>query len=87
MSAAMSTDPVESEEHLLAALSSIERPGSFCTQDTLPSPLFRLDVTGVGTLAFPLLPQQAEQLVSVAERRTAGAPTRWSTPLCARSGR
>jgi hypothetical protein len=72
MSAAMPVDPVEAEERLLSVLSSIERPGSFCTQGALPSPLFRLDVAGVGTLAFPLLAQQAEQLVSVAERAPYG---------------
>lgn len=63
----MTIDPAVAEQELLHVLSSIERSGSFCTHGTVSSPLFRLDVDGVGTLSFPLPPSQAEQLAKVAE--------------------
>jgi predicted 2-oxoglutarate/Fe(II)-dependent dioxygenase YbiX len=52
---------------LPALLSKIKRPGSFATAGThdLLAPTIHVD--GVGPIALPLLPAQAEQLASVAE--------------------
>ena len=68
----MPVDSIEAEKTLLPLLSSVERPGSFCAYGAQPSPLFRLDVAGVGTLSFPVPPQQAELLVAIAERAPYG---------------
>jgi hypothetical protein len=51
---------------LLRVLHSVQRPGDFCVggiRQLLPP---ALDVDGVGRIAFPVLPVQAEQLVAVA---------------------
>jgi predicted 2-oxoglutarate/Fe(II)-dependent dioxygenase YbiX len=57
---------------LAAALSTVRRPGDFFVSGTteLLAPL--LEVAGVGPIALPLLPVQAEQLVAVAERAPHG---------------
>jgi predicted 2-oxoglutarate/Fe(II)-dependent dioxygenase YbiX len=68
----MSIDPVQAEEKLLEVLAAVERPGSFCVHGTVPSPLFRLDVDGVGTLSLPVPPEQAQRLVAAAERAPYG---------------
>lgn len=52
---------------LLNTLRSVERPGDFCFGGIREIFMPTLDVEGVGRIAFPLLPVQAEQLVSVAE--------------------
>ncbi len=52
---------------LLNCLRSVERPGDFCAgglREIFPP---AIDVDGVGRIAFPLLPVQAERLVAVAE--------------------
>jgi hypothetical protein len=52
---------------LLNSLRSVERPGDFCVGGIREIFMPALDVEGVGRIAFPLLPVQAEQLVSIAE--------------------
>jgi 2OG-Fe(II) oxygenase superfamily len=57
---------------LAAALSTVRRPGDFFVSGTteLLAPL--LEVDGIGPIALPLLPMQAEQLVAVAQRAPYG---------------
>src|SRR5437667_12053393 len=57
---------------LAAALSTISRPGDFCIAGTADLLAPRLEVVGVGPVALPLLPFQAEQLVAAAERAPYG---------------
>ena len=57
---------------LAKLLSTVERPGDFVTSGTaeLLAPL--IDVDGVGPVALPLLPIQAEQLIAASERAPYG---------------
>jgi hypothetical protein len=57
---------------LAAVLSTVRRPGDFFASDTaeLLAPVMTVD--GVGPIALPLLPAQAEQLIAVAERAPFG---------------
>jgi hypothetical protein len=55
-----------------AALSTVHRPGDFFTAGTQETAVPRLDVEGVGPIALPLLPMQAEQLIASAERAPYG---------------
>ncbi len=55
-----------------ALLAEVERPGCFCASGTLRTPLPDLKVEGVGQIAMPLLPVQAEALAAVAERAPYG---------------
>jgi hypothetical protein len=57
---------------LAAALSTISRPGDFCIAGTADLLAPRLEVEGVGPIALPLLPVQAEQLIATAERAPYG---------------
>jgi len=57
---------------LATALSAVQRPGDFHASGTLDMHPFLLDVAGVGPVALPLLPAQAEQLVAVAEQSPYG---------------
>jgi hypothetical protein len=57
---------------LAALLSTVRRPGDFFVSGTIDLPSLRLEVDGVGVVALPLLPMQAEQLVAVAERAPYG---------------
>jgi predicted 2-oxoglutarate/Fe(II)-dependent dioxygenase YbiX len=57
---------------LARALGMIERPGNFYTTGKIEFLAPRLEVTGVGPIALPLLPVQAEQLVAVAEQAPYG---------------
>src|SRR5438270_6690320 len=52
---------------LLDCLSSVERPGDFCVGGRREIFMPAIDVDGAGRIAFPLLPEQAERLVAVAE--------------------
>ncbi len=52
---------------LAKILRTVQRPGDFYTTDTLDMFAPRLDVAGVGPIALPLLPVQAQQLIDVAE--------------------
>lgn len=57
---------------LAAALSTVHRPGDFvtCGRADLAPPV--LEVEGVGPVALPLLPVQAEDLIAAAERAPYG---------------
>jgi len=48
-------------------LQQVQRPGSFYATGRVDIHTPRLEVTGVGTIALPLLPMQAEQLLEMAE--------------------
>jgi hypothetical protein len=52
---------------LLKRLESVERPGDFCTGGLRTIFMPAIDVRGVGRIALPLLPAQAESLVAIAE--------------------
>jgi predicted 2-oxoglutarate/Fe(II)-dependent dioxygenase YbiX len=57
---------------LAELLSTVRRPGDFVASGTVELLAPRLEVEGVGPVALPLLPVQAEQLVAVAERAPFG---------------
>jgi len=57
---------------LARLLNGVERPGDFCTGGVCETFPPGLEVDGVGPIALPLLPVQAEQLVAVAERAPFG---------------
>src|ERR1700676_4124305 len=52
---------------LLNSLRSVERPGDFCIGGIREIFMRTIDVDGVGRIAFPILPAQAERLVAIAE--------------------
>src|SRR5260370_8799838 len=52
---------------LLNSLRSVERPGHFCVGGIREMFMPTIDVDGVGRIAFPILPVQAERLVAIAE--------------------
>jgi predicted 2-oxoglutarate/Fe(II)-dependent dioxygenase YbiX len=53
-------------------LSTVRRPGDFFASGRIELLTPRLEVDGVGPIALPLLPMQAEQLVAAAERAPYG---------------
>ena len=53
-------------------LQSCDRPGNYCVHSKLISTMPRLDVKGVGTVAFPVQTAQVRSLVAVAERAPYG---------------
>jgi predicted 2-oxoglutarate/Fe(II)-dependent dioxygenase YbiX len=57
---------------LVELLSTVRRPGDFCTSGTTELLAPALEVEGVGPVALPLLPLQAEQLAAVAARAPYG---------------
>ncbi len=59
-------------EQLAQLLSSVRRPGDFYASGTIELHAPRLEVDGVGRVALPLLPMQAEQLVAAAEQAPYG---------------
>ncbi|MCK1738916.1 2OG-Fe(II) oxygenase [Bradyrhizobium sp. 138] len=52
---------------LLNSLRSVERSGDFCVGGIREIFMPTIDVDGVGRIAFPILPVQAERLVAIAE--------------------
>ena len=52
---------------LAALLAAVRRPGDFFVSGTVEMMAPQIEVDGVGPIALPLLPVQAEQLVTVAE--------------------
>jgi hypothetical protein len=52
---------------LLDSLRSVERPGDFCVGGIRQIFMPTIDVHGVGRIAFPILPVQAERLVAIAK--------------------
>ena len=57
---------------LAEILHTVQRPGDFYTTGTTDIFAPRLEVAGVGPIALPLLPVQAQQLMAVAERAPYG---------------
>jgi hypothetical protein len=57
---------------LLKALSTIDRPGSFCSSGSLPAVLPGLNVKGFGQIALPLTSAQVKSLKSVCEQAPHG---------------
>jgi hypothetical protein len=57
---------------LAALLGTVNRPGDFFASGKIEVFAPRLEVEGVGPVALPLLPVQAEQLVATAERAPYG---------------
>jgi hypothetical protein len=53
-------------------LHTVQRPGDFYTTGTIDIFVPRLEVAGVGPIALPLLPVQAQQLIAVAEQAPYG---------------
>ena len=62
----------QNEHGLEELLRSIDRPGDFCVHGTLYSPLPRLEVDSVGTVAFPVQTAQVRALIQAAERAPYG---------------
>jgi predicted 2-oxoglutarate/Fe(II)-dependent dioxygenase YbiX len=52
---------------LLNSLRSIERPGDFCVGGIREIFMPTIDIDGMGRIALPILPVQAERLVAIAE--------------------
>lgn len=59
-------------EQLFTTLQNVQRPGQFYATGTLEIFPPQLEVEGVGRIALPLLPMQAEQLVAGAEQAPYG---------------
>ncbi|HXP70547.1 MAG TPA: 2OG-Fe(II) oxygenase, partial [Candidatus Dormibacteraeota bacterium] len=57
---------------LAALLSGVDRHGDFYTAGTCEIVAPGLDVQGVGPIALPLLPVQAEQLIAIAQQAPYG---------------
>jgi predicted 2-oxoglutarate/Fe(II)-dependent dioxygenase YbiX len=57
---------------LAEILSTVQRPGDFYTAGASEIFIPRLEVAGVGPIALPLLPAQAQQLIAVAEQAPYG---------------
>ena len=62
-------------QELAALLAQVRRPGDFYATGTVDIHPPRLEVEGVGPIALPLLPSQAEQVITVAERAPYGRGT------------
>ncbi len=63
----MATDPAKITEELPAILQHIEQPSRFAVGGSLRFFHPQIEVQGVGRVALPLLPQQAEALIAIAE--------------------
>jgi hypothetical protein len=61
---------------LLNSLRSVERPGDFCVGGIREIFMPTIEIDGVGRIAFPILPVQAERLVAIAEAAPYGTGTR-----------
>jgi hypothetical protein len=59
-------------EKLFQMLSEIDRTGTFCSQGSLSPVLPGLDISGIGPIAFPLTPGQAEQIKQQCEQAPYG---------------
>lgn len=57
---------------LAAVLDTVRQPGDFFASGTAELLAPMMEVDGVGPIALPLLPVQAEQLIAVAERAPIG---------------
>ncbi len=59
-------------EDLADLLQQVRRPGSFHVSGSIDIHTPRLEIEGVGTIALPLLPMQATQILEVAEHAPYG---------------
>ena len=59
-------------EGLADLLGEVERAGTFATSGGVVAPMPGLEIEGVGRIAFPLLPVQAEAIAGVAEQAPYG---------------
>ena len=66
----MTIHPITAQ--LAEILSTVQRPGSFFVADELEFYNPQLEVNGMGVIALPLLPVQAEQLIAMAEQAPYG---------------
>lgn len=57
---------------LAELLASVKRPGSFFASGSIETPMPRLEIEGVGTIAFPVLDRQVKEIVTEAERAPYG---------------
>lgn len=53
-------------------LARVRRPGDFFVHGAIESPLPQLEIDGIGTVSFPVPPQQARALVALCERAPYG---------------
>jgi predicted 2-oxoglutarate/Fe(II)-dependent dioxygenase YbiX len=65
----------ELTSNLAAVLDQVQRPGDFYATGTFDIHPPRLEVEGVGPIALPLLPVQAQQIAAVAEQAPYGRGT------------
>lgn len=76
MSTSPPTPPTASSpalrDALLDLLAGVERPGDFCVAGRLETPIPHLEIDGIGPIAFPLLPWQAEQIRASSEQAPYG---------------
>src|SRR5260370_42015234 len=73
---------------LLNSLRSVERPGDFCVGGIREIFMPTIDIDGVGRIAFPILPVQAERLAAIAEAAPYGAARRrWAIARAGELGR
>jgi predicted 2-oxoglutarate/Fe(II)-dependent dioxygenase YbiX len=68
----MPAPPTPINDELAAELATVRIPGDFCMAGAVPLLMPQLEVEGVGRIALPLLPAQAQQLVAAAERAPYG---------------
>lgn len=57
---------------LVTLLEKVENPGAFSVSGILPTIPPELTVLGLGMVALPILPQQAEALVALSEQAPLG---------------
>ncbi|MEA3275095.1 MAG: 2OG-Fe(II) oxygenase, partial [Pseudomonadota bacterium] len=62
-------------QNIAALLGQVRRPGDFYATGTIDIHPPRLEVEGVGLIALPLLPAQAEQIIAIAEPAPYGRGT------------
>lgn len=62
-------------QKLADLLTHVRRPGDFYATGTLEMHPPRLEVSGIGPIALPLLPAQAEQIIAIAEHAPYGRGT------------
>ncbi len=68
----MTSFPSDPAVGLAALLATVQRPGDFVASGTAELMAPSIEVEGVGPVALPLLPVQAEQLIAAAERAPYG---------------
>jgi hypothetical protein len=67
--------PRSLHDHLLTALGTVDRPGTFCLSGDLPLVMPGLEVEGLGALRLPLGQRQARQLIQQCHQAPYGKGT------------